>query len=258
MKAYFEAFYRYRYLLKTLVQRDLKVKYRRSFLGYLWSILNPLLMMIVLTTVFSTLFRSNIEYFPVYYLTGSLIFNFYSEATTGALGSVLGASSLIKKVYIPKYIFPVEKCLFSFVNMLFSLVAVVIIIVVTRMPVTWTILLFPIPMIYTLIFSLGMGLILASLNVFLRDLGHLYGVLIMAWMYLTPIIYPVDILSEGMQRFMTFNPMYYYVTYFRNLVMYGVIPDLATNLICIIIGLVSVIIGLIVFKKAQDKFILYI
>ena len=258
MRVYFSSFYKYRFLIKTLVSRDLKVKYRRSVLGYLWSVLNPLLMMVVLTTVFQNIFRSNIEYFPVYYLTGALIFNFFSEATTGAMNSVMGSSSLIKKVYIPKYIFPLEKCLFSFANMVFSLAAVLIIIIGLQMPVSATALLFPIPMIYTLLYSIGMGLILASMNVFFRDLGHLYSVFVLAWQYLTPVIYPIEILPDNVQKLMWINPLYYYITYFRQIIMYGVIPDLRTNVICLAYGLITVTIGLIVFKKLQDKFILYI
>ena len=258
MKVYLESFYKYRFLIKSLVSRDLKVKYRRSVLGYLWSVLNPLLMMVVLTTVFQNVFRSNIEYFPVYYLTGALIFNFFSEATTGAMISIIGSSSLIKKVYIPKYIFPLEKCLFSFVNMIFSLAAVLIIIIGMQMPVTVTALLFLVPMFYTLLYSIGLGLILASLTVFFRDLGHLYGVLVLAWQYLTPVIYPIEILPDSVQRLMWINPLYYYVSYFRQIIMYGSIPDLRTNIICLTYGIVTILIGLLVFKKLQDKFILYI
>ena len=140
MNAKLENALKYRFLLNELISRDLKVKYRRSVLGILWSVLNPLLMMIVITTVFQHVFRFDIEYFPLYYLTGSLIFNFVSEATNGAMTSVLDNAALIKKVYIPKYIFPLEKCLFSFVNMLFSMIAVLLIVVLYRFKLSWTFL----------------------------------------------------------------------------------------------------------------------
>lgn len=253
-----EVFSKYRHLVLNLITRDLKVKYRRSMLGFLWSILNPLLMALVINAVFQNLFRFDIEYFIVYYLTGSLIFNFMTEATTGSLTSVIGAASLIKKVYIPKYIFPLEKCLFAFVNMLFSSVAVIIVILIKRMPVHFSALLFFYPMICVLIFSLGLSLILASVNVFFRDVGHLYTVWTVAWMYLTPIIYPASILPNAINKIMQLNPMYYYVTYFRDVVMYGNIPDLKTHLICIIYAVLFLVIGLLTFKKKQDKFILYI
>ena len=130
MKQYFKNFFKYRYLVGDLISRDLKVKYRRSVLGFAWSILNPLLMMLVITAVFQNLFKSSVDNFPIYYLTGYLLFSFMTESTTLAMTSVIGSSGLIKKVYIPKYIFPVEKCLFSFVNMLLSFIAVVIVMLI--------------------------------------------------------------------------------------------------------------------------------
>lgn len=265
---YVATFLKYKDLLGNLISRDLKVKYRRSTLGFVWSVLNPLLMALVITAVFQTIFKFDVPNFAVYYLTGSLIFNFMNEATSGAMGSVVGSSSLIKKVYIPKYIFPSEKVMFAFVNMLFSMVALIIIMAITKfgwigvaseLKITWTCFLFFIPMIYTFVFSLGLGLILATLNVYFRDVSHIYSVLVMAWMYLTPIIYPMSAIEGSfVMKFIRFNPMYYYVEYFRSVVMYGTVPDMKTNVICIVSSLFFLVIGLIVFKKRQDKFILYI
>lgn len=251
-------FKKYTYLLRNLVVRDIKTKYRRSVLGILWSVLNPLLMMLVTTAVFSNIFKFDIHDFPIYYLTGSTMFNFVSEATTGSLSSILGGSGLIKKVYIPKYIFPLEKCMFSLVNMLFSLIAVIIVYIILGVAPHWTMLLFWVPMIYALIFSFGFGLVLASLNVFFRDTGHLYGVFVTAWMYLTPIIYPMDILPNLIASVVRLNPMYYYVDYFRQVMIYGNVPDLRTNLICVSFSGLMLILGLAVFRKYQDRFILYI
>ena len=256
--SYFENFYKYRHLLRELVIRDVKVKYRRSVLGLVWSILNPLLMMLVITAVFSTIFKFNVENFPAYYLLGALIFNFNNEATMLAMTSIRGGAGLIKKVYIPKYIFPLEKIMYAFVNALFSLIAVIIVLVILKIELTWTILLFPIPLIYVLVFSTGLGLILATMNVFFRDTEHLYGVFVTAWMYLTPIIYPMEILPEMMQKLMILNPLYHYVEYFRMVVLYGMVPSLKENMVCLACSLIFLIIGLIVFKKNQDKFILFI
>lgn len=258
IKASLSGLKKFRYLLQNLVVRDIKTKYRRSILGILWSVLNPLLMMLVLTAVFANIYKFDVKDFPVYYLTGSIIFNFVSEATSFSLTSIITASGLIKKVYIPKYIFPLEKCLFSFVNTLFSLVAVVIVFLILGITPTWTMILFPVPLIYTLIFSLGLGLILAALNVFFRDIGHLWGVWITAWMYLTPIIYPLSILPNWMVEVIKFNPLYYYVEYFRSIMLRGTVPSLHDNLVCISLSCVTLAVGLIVFKKKQDKFILYI
>ena len=260
MKQSLAMFVKYRHLLFNLIGRDLKVKYRRSVLGILWSVLNPLLMMLVITAVFSNIFKFNIEHFPVYYLTGYTLFNFFSEATNICNSSILEASALIKKVYIPKYIFPLEKVTFALVNMLFSLIAMALIYAVTQTPIHWTALLFPIPIIYTFCFALGMGLLLSALTVYFRDILHLYGVVLTAWMYLTPIFYPVD--PQAIPAFMLtvfkFNPLYHFVTYNRNIMMNGVVPGLTDNLICMLFAGGALIVGVLVFRKLQRNFILHI
>lgn len=258
IKIYLQALKKYRYLLEDMVVRDIKLKYRRSVIGLLWSILNPLLMMIVITAVFQNLFRFTIENFAVYYLTGWLVFNFVTEATTGAMTSILNASVLIRKVYIPKYIFPLQKCVFSFVNMFFSLIALFIVMIVLQVEITWKILLIPIPLILAFIFSIGIGMILAAFTVFFRDMIHLYTVFTMVWMYLTPIIYPMDILPSAMLKIVQLNPMYYYVDYFRKLTLYNKVPGISELAILIFWSVFSLIIGIAVFKKKQDRFILFI
>lgn len=254
----FKIFLKYRHLLIDLVGRDLKVKYRRSVLGVFWSILNPILMMLVITTVFSTLFRFQIEYFPVYYLTGSLIFGMFAEGTGGALTSIVGASTLIKKVYLPLYLFPLEKCLFAFINALFSLVGLALIMVIINVPLSWTLVLFFIPMLYTLLFSIGVGFILAAINVAFRDVGHLYGVVITAWMYLTPIFYPVNILPVWLQKLMVLNPLYSFISYMREVVIYGHVPGFTINAACFIASFTMLVVGVIIFRLRQKTFILYI
>ena len=215
-------------------------------------------MMLVITAVFSNMFKSDIEYFPVYYLCGYLIFNFVIEATNGALTSIVQSGYLIKKVYIPKYIFPLEKSSFALVNVLFSFVAVVILILITGMPIKTTIFLIPIPIFLAFIFSTGLGLILASMNTFFRDMGHLYSVWTTAWMYLTPMFYPISIIPDNIKMVIYYNPLYYYVTYLRMLVIDGEIPGMEINVICICFSFLFLLIGLLIFKKNQDKFILYI
>lgn len=258
MMTYVKTFLRYKWLLYELVKRDLKIKYRRSVLGYLWSLLNPLLMMIVFTVVFSTLFRFDIPNYPVYLLSGQLIYSFYSEATNMSMSSIINSASLIKKVYIPKYIFPLSRVLSSFVTLMFSLLAMVIVMVVTQVKFTWVILLLPIPLAYILLFSIGVGLILSVMAVYFRDMIHLYGVVLAAWMYLTPIMYPLSIVPDYVRQFILFNPMYYFVEIFRQIVLYGQVPSIEMNIICIMNALLVLIIGLLVFYKNQKNFILYI
>ena len=258
MIVHVSTFWRYKWLLYELVLRDLKIKYRSSVLGYLSSLLNPLMMMTVLTIVFSTLFRFDIPNYPVYLLSGQLIYSFFSEATNMSMSSIINSASLIKKVYIPKYIFPVSRVLSSFVTLLLSLLAMVIVMVVTQVNFTWVILFFPIPLIYILVFSIGMGLLLSVLAVYFRDVIHLYSVLLSAWMYLTPIMYPINMVPDYVKRFIFWNPMYYFVEIFRQIVLYGEWPSLEMHLICLGFALLALVTGLFVFYKNQKNFILHV
>ena len=253
-----EGFRRFSPLLRELVVRDIKVRYRHSALGLLWTVLNPLLMMIVITIVFSTLFKQNIEHFPIYYLAGSLLFSFNSESTTTAMHSMISNASLLKKVYIPKYLFPFSNILSGMVNLAFSLVAMFIVMIVTGAPFHVTLLLIPIPIFYTFLFATGLGIMLSALTVYFRDIAHFYGVFILAWTYLTPIFYPVSILPPLVMKLMRFNPMYHFVSFMRELVLYGSFPSMKDNLICLLIGLGMLALGLFVFYKKQDKFVLYV
>lgn len=253
-----QGFKQYQSLLQNLIIRDLKVKYRRSVLGVLWSVLNPLLMMLVITIVFSAIFRFDIPNFPIYFLTGSLIFNFFSDATSGAMTSVVGNAPLLKKVYIPKYIFPLERTLFSLVNLAFSFIAILIVLIFRPVDATPLMLLSPIPIFYAFVFALGIGLALSSLSVYARDIFHLYSVLMIAWMYLTPIFYPVNIIPQNFLPLMKLNPLYHFITYFRNVFMNGVMPTLEDNLTCAALSAVSILLGLLIFKKTQRNFVLYL
>ena len=257
MRGYLADFKRYTPLLMDLTGRDIKVKSRRSVLGLAWSILNPLLTMIVLTQVFGYLLKIQVPDFPVFYIVGSSLFNFFSEATSASMSSIIGASSLIKKVYIPKYIFPLQKVLSSCVNMGFSCIALIFIVLVTQTPVTITVTLFPLCFAYVIMFSLGISLMLSAAVVYFSDIEHLYGVVLTAWMYFTPIFYPESILGS-FHWILRINPMYYYVNYFRDILMYNTLPSLMDNLICLVIGVVSLLLGCLVFKKLQKNFILHI
>uniref|UniRef100_UPI003FF0439E 5-bromo-4-chloroindolyl phosphate hydrolysis family protein n=1 Tax=Gemmiger formicilis TaxID=745368 RepID=UPI003FF0439E len=201
-------FSKYRPLIRELVTRDLKVKYRRSVLGYMWSILNPLLMMLLQTLVFSYMFRFDIPNFPLYLICGNTLFNFFNESTNMGMGSVLGNASLIKKVYVPKFIFPISRVVSSFVNLLFSLAAILLVMLITRSPFYWTILLVWAPLLLLLAFCCGMAVLLSALAVYFRDLQYLYGILTMAWMYATPLFYPISALPPFMVPVIKLNPLY--------------------------------------------------
>ena len=254
----FATFGRYRHLLMLLVRRDFISRYRKSVLGVLWSLLNPLLTMLVMTMVFSFLFRRSIPNFPVYLLSGQIVFGFFSESTNRALGAVVSNEGLIKKIYIPKYIFPMSRVFSSLVNFFFSFIAFLLVFVITRAPFHWTIFLIPIPVIYTFVFSLGVSMLLSSLSVFFNDLTYLYHIFITLLTYLTPLFYPVDILPDQMIPFMGFNPLYHFVDYTRSLVLYGVVPDLWSNMVCIGFALASLCCGTFVFMSQQEKYILHL
>lgn len=251
-------FFHYSGLLRELVVRDIKVRYRRSFLGLLWTVLNPLLMMAVQTVVFSTFFKSNIANFPVYLLIGNIVFSMNSDSTSQALTSIIGSAGLIKKVYIPKYLFPLSKVISCLVNFGFSFIALLIVMIVTRSQFHIEMILSFVPLFYLLFFSIGLSLILSSITVFFRDIAHLYSVFITAWMYLTPIFYPIDMLPPQIQAIINWNPMFQYIKYFRLLIMDGIIPAWRTNVFCFGLGAITLVIGIYMFQKLQDKFILHI
>lgn len=246
------------FVLTSLISRDFKLKYRRSVLGVLWSVLNPLLMMCVLTAVFSTFFRFDIENYPLYLILGTTLFSLMSDSTSTAMMSIINSSSLIKKVRIEKIIFPLEKTLFQLVNYCLSLLAVAAVMVFFQVIPTINILLLPLLLFFVLLFSTGLGLLLSALVVFFRDIGHLWSVVITAWTYATPLFYSTNILPDWMVPIMNFNPMYHYVTYLRDIALWGQTPGLQENLICLGMGLITFIIGYITFRKLEKKFILYV
>lgn len=250
--------YKYKTALYNLVKRDFLVKYRRSILGIFWSVLNPLLMMIVISAVFSYLFRFDIEYYPVYYITGYILFTMYAASTSGSINSIIGAAGLIKKMYIPKYLFPIEKCLFEFINTSVSIIALLAVILWFQITphISW--LLIPVPFIFVLIFSIGLSFILASLNVYFRDIGHLYSVFIKLFIYATPVFYPVSILTPKMVAIMKLNPLYHFIDYFRVIILNGQIPSMEAHLICAGFAFGTFLLGALIFKLLERKFILYI
>lgn len=251
-------FFKYKNLIDELVNRDIKKKYRRSILGILWSMLNPLLMMLITAMVFSNLFRFEIKNFALYLLTGQIIFTFYAESTNFAMGSILENGHLIKKVYVPKYLFPLSRVVSSAVNLLFTLPAMLAIILVTGQMISFKIVFCIIPLVLLFIFCLGMGLFLSALAVYFRDMFHLYGVVLTVLNYATPIFYPENIIPAKYQWIIYCNPIYYYLKMFRKVVYSNQIPDINLIIICLLISVIALIIGIYFFNKKQNDFILYI
>ena len=259
LMSYAHEFWKYRDLLKLLVSRDIKLKYRRSVLGYLWSVLNPLLIMIVMTVVFSTMFKRNIENFPVYLFCGQLLFNYMNTTTHQAIFSISGNAALLKKTYLPKYIFTVAKITSGTVDLVFSLGALIIVILATGAKFTWAMLLFPLVLVQLYIFCIGLGLFLSQANVFFKDTQFIYNAITTAWMYLTPIFYPIDALPDWLMWMVKhLNPMYFYIGQFRDLIWSGQLPGPMITLAGWGTALLMLCVGVWSFMRSKDKFILYI
>ena len=267
----FKVFNKYRYLLSQLVTRDFKVKYKRSVLGVLWSVLNPLLTMIILYVVFTTFFgmgkTKGIKDYAVYLLSGLVIWNYFSEATNLALGAVVTNFNLLTKVYMPKYIFTLSKVLSSALNMLFSLVPLYLIVGIEaarhQVPFGWTNLLLPYDLVMVIIFSMGMGLLLSAMTVFFRDMFYIWGVVLTAWMYFSPIMYSLDFVTNKwytgfVMTLMKFNPMYHYLNFARKILMFNQVPAPSQFLYTFIFSAVMLVIGILFFRSKQDDFVYYI
>lgn len=255
---FLDAMHRYRFLLKQLVDRDFKTKYKRSVLGVFWSFLNPLLTMLVQYVVFSTLFKTDIPNYPVYLLSGIMCFNYFSESISQCMMSIVGNAALITKVYVPKYIYPLSKSLSAGINLLLSMLPLFLVMLITGLWPRPAILLLPFGLVCLFILCLGMGMLLATSMVFFRDTQFLWGVVSMLWMYATPIFYPESIIPQKLMPLYKMNPLYHIIRFCRSVLMDGVSPEPKAYLFCLIACMVPLLLGIYVFKRQQDKFILHI
>lgn len=258
MSKYVKNFLKFQPLLAELVARDIKIKYRRSVLGVLWTLLNPLCMMIILSIVFSNIFKFDVENFPLYVLSGQVIFNFFNDATTSSMTSIINSASLIKKVYVPKYLFVLSRIVSSFINLMAAFTALLLVMVATRTELHYTAFLSVIPLLMVVAFSLGIGLVLAALTVKFRDIIHLYSVFTTGLMYLTPVIYPMAILPEKIKMIVMLNPITNYLIMFRDLMLNNTLPSFSSFMIGIVEVAAALALGVYVFYKNQDEFILNI
>lgn len=246
-------------LFLLLVSRDIKLKYRRSVLGYLWSILSPLLLMSVMWALFSGIFSQNVRNFPVYLICGNLLFSFLREGTSHALGSVTDNAALLKKTRVPRAIFTVSRVSSDFVNLFFSFGALFLVMLFTGLRPSWYMLCAILPVVELYFFTLGLGLFLAAVAVFFRDIRHIWNVVLTAWMYLTPLFYTVDVLPEAVRFVISrLNPMYFYVTMFRHYVLYRTAAGLPLLLAGALAALMAMALGIFTFQRTQQRFILYI
>lgn len=249
---------RYEFLMRQLVGRDFKKKYKRSVLGFGWTILNPFLTMMVQYVVFAKIFKSSVDNFITYLLTGIVLMNFCSESIGLGLSSIVDNAHLINKVYMPKEIYPLSRVISSVINLVLAMIPLIVVAIVSGSPVSRSMLLIPIDLIFLLLFCYGMVLILSTSNALFRDTLFLWTVVSSLWTYMTPIFYPVSIIPVRFLWLYKLNPMYQYITFMRSILIYGEAPAPSNYLGCIMSAMVVFLIGRYVFKKNEDKFILYL
>ncbi len=251
-------FYSYRYLLRELTIKGIKLKYRRSYLGLFWSLLEPLLNMLVLTFVFGTLFGNTDKTYPVYILAGRLIWTCFSTSTKTGLRSIRSNSGLINKVYVPKYLYPMSGVLYSYVIFLLSLIDLFIVAPILGVPITKYYLLVFVPLILVLLLSYGVGLILATLNVYFRDIEYLYDVFLTLLMYLCAIFYyPERFINNGLGWVLEVNPIYCIIACFRSCV-FGEAMNPTYIIVAALWSVVTIAFGTWLFNRKQDDFVLHI
>jgi ABC-2 type transport system permease protein len=257
--------FRYRDLVRALVARDLKVRYRRSALGFVWTMLQPLLMMIVLRTVFGTLFKEKVGNtsevllnFPVYALAGILFWNFFSQSIVASMNSLRGNAQLLQKLPVPKAVFPLATVLSGVLNLLFALLPLFLILLVTHHPLTPALFFLPVSITLAAIFTLGAGLLLSPLAVFFSDTVELISVLLTLLLYLTPVFYPKGIVPPRMLWIVRYNPIRSILEVFRDPIYYGKVPPFSHLTVSVIIAAIAFALGSWVFRRSSDRIPFYV
>lgn len=250
-----EAF-NYHHLILQLVRRDVLTRYKRSVLGIAWTLLAPLGMMLVLTLVFSQVFRFDTVYgYAAYLLSGLLAWTFFSQTTTAAMANLVWGGGLLNRIYIPRTSFALAAIGTGLVNISLATIPLIAIILITDVPLTIAFLFLPVPLLLLAFFALGVGLLISTLAVYFPDVVEMYQIILIAWMYLTPIIYPIEVLPEPVRFLIThFNPMYYLVELYRMPVYYGRFPTWAELIPAVLISISLLITGWWLFSKKSDEF----
>jgi ABC-2 type transport system permease protein len=244
---------RYKYLIFQLTRRDILARYKRSFLGIAWTMLNPLGMMVIYSIVFSNLF-SNVQSYSVYILSGLIAWNFFAQSTNASMSGLVWGGSLIQRIYIPRTAFGISAIGTALVNLVLSIVPLVLVMLATQTTIHISIVFLPVSILLLACFSLGIGLILSTMAVYFPDVAEMYQIILLAWFFLTPIMYPKEILASNLHWIFDLNPMYYLVNTFRLPILYGRIPTLEELLPAIFCGFGALIIGWIFFTSKSDEF----
>jgi ABC-type polysaccharide/polyol phosphate export permease len=250
--------YAYRDLLKNLVVRDLTVRYKRSFFGFMWTMINPLINTLVLTIVFSTVFRFKVPDFIIYFLSGYLLWNFFAQSTILSSRAILKNGEIFKKIYVPKSIFVLSIVGSELINFAFALIPLCLVLLIIRKTISFSLIFLPVPIFFMILFTLGIALLLAASSVFFYDIIDGYQILLLPWMYLTPIFYPLDIIPPRFLPLIKLNPMFYLVECFRAPIYEGQIPDLMVILTAGTLACLSLCLGYTIFMRLVDDFIFYV
>jgi ABC-type polysaccharide/polyol phosphate export permease len=250
-----KAIFNYRYLIVQFVRRDILTRYKRSSLGVAWTMLNPLGTMLILTIVFSRAFGGSQEGYAAYVLSGLIAWNFFAQSTNAATLHLVWGGSLLKKIYIPRTSFAVSATGTGLINLLLSLIPLLLVMLVIGVPIRWTIIFLPIPILLLAMFALGMGLLISTMAIYYADIAEMYQITLTAWMYLTPVIYSPEILPEVYRLWIIrLNPMYYLIELFRMPIYYGQVPDLSLVLISAGIAFFTLFAGWMFFTSKSDEF----
>lgn len=250
----FVELWQYRDLLRLLVTNSIKTRYKRSALGILWTLLNPLLNTLVLSIAFQAIMRFDVENYTIYLLVGLLVWTFFSQTTMHSMNTLIWGSNLLKRIYVPRTIFAVSVVGNGLVNYLLSLIPLAVIMLFMRQPFTPALLLLPLAILLLAMFTLGVALFISTLAVFFVDIVDIYGVLLSALFYLTPIIYPISLIPDRFLPLINLNPMTTMISLFRSLIYYGELPALNITLAAIAMAVISLTVGWWIFTKRVDEF----
>lgn len=248
----------YQFLFEELVKRDFKKKYKRTILGMLWSILSPLMMLVILTLIFSNFFSHNTEHYIIYLFTGQIIFNYYVESTMEGMNALSSNAHIFSKINIPKYLFLLSKNISSFINFILILIIYFLFVFIDGISFTWIFILLFYPIICLILMNIGIGLILSALFIFFKDMEYLYRLFTQIVMYGSAIFYNIDFLPSNIQYFFLLNPIYVCIKYIRTIIIQNTIPDIMIHLLLLLYSVILLILGIFIYKKYNYKFIYYI
>lgn len=246
------------FLFSELVKRDFKKKYKGTFLGMIWSVLSPLLMLLVMSLVFTSFFGRTTPHYTIYLFCGNIIFSYFSESTNGGMSALLGNAAIFTKINVPKYIFLFAKNVQTLINFGLTLIVFFVFCIIDGITFSFAFFLLIFPIMCLVIFNLGVGLILSAMYVFFRDVQYLWSIFTMLLMYMSAIFYTVDSFSPLIQKLFLLNPIYVYIKYFRLIVIYNEIPSLQYHLLALGYALVAFGIGALIYKRKNHEFLYYV